>query len=279
MENKKSEPSMENKKSEPSMENKKSEPPMENKKIVSDSSGEYEDYFGFISDYKKIKNKDESNSYSCKERDNEEESSKSTSTTFTDSTSSKESTSFSIVESCSEENVYKLNPKILWNKREYFYNLDQSAREKIWKIFERRVKSNQRPSVVDKDLNEDAFYSTYGITPSYDIGFLRDDSYIKRVLCCENLRILNIKFLEYNSKNSKEIERYIQLYKQSNEPIYKAIVFQKKRIEYLINKARSYISDISLKGEEAYKFLEKIYYIVFKKSSRLDHLKANKMYC
>lgn len=276
---------------------------MDNRKNISENSEEYEDYFGFISDFKKRKegtsyvglkrNVDLPQGYSEQQptveeqeesaNDEQEESvhdeqEESLNGEEEESVHDEQEESFSIEESDSGED-YRLNPKILWNKREYFYSLDQTTREKIWRVFEWRVKSAQRPSVVDKDLNEDAFYSTYGVTPSYDIAYLKEDSYIKRILSCENLRILNIQFLHYNSLNCKEIERYVQLYRNDpvNQVIYKAIILQRKRIEFLLNKARNYISEITLMGEEAYSFIEKVYYIVFKKSNRLEQLSCRSM--
>ncbi|EOB14540.1 hypothetical protein NBO_25g0001 [Nosema bombycis CQ1] len=88
-----------------------------------------------------------------------------------------------------------------------------------------------------------------------------------------------MKFLNYNSVITKEIEKYVQKYKTSNEieskTIYKAIVLQKKQIEVLICKVRNYLSEMILKGEEGYYFLEKVYYVVFKKSPKLQEM--NKM--
>ncbi|EOB12142.1 hypothetical protein NBO_514g0007 [Nosema bombycis CQ1] len=247
-----------------------------------DNSEEYDDYFGFISkSTTEPKPVDPPFLQSFDEDITPLESTESilvnesSSDNFTIDLSLEESVDFPF------DFSFKSNPSILWNKKEFYYNLDQYTRDKIWKVFERRLKTNQRPNIFDKDLNEDAFYSSYGITPSYDINFLWEDKYILRILNCERLRNLNMKFLNYNSVITKEIEKYVQKYKTSNEieskTIYKAIVLQKKQIEILICKVRNYLSEMILKGEEGYYFLEKVYYVVFKKSPKLQEM--NKMRC
>lgn len=258
---------------------------------------EYDDYFGFINESKPSNVQDKQDHYmnynepeelakeftekTCLE---EEEASNGfqdlNSTEGKDQSMEMGEESFSIEGSTSssgdfvEEYTIRENPARLWNKREYCYNLDQTERENIWKLFERRLKSTQRPTVIDKDIHDDAFYSFYYFTPTFDVAELKADEYVHEMLACENLRILNLKFLEYYSTNTKEIERLVQVFRRCNDPeskiVLEGVILQKKRIGVLIQKIRNYISSVTLKGEEAYNFLEKIYYIVFKKTSLLN---------
>ncbi|KAF5141092.1 hypothetical protein AAJ76_3200036966 [Vairimorpha ceranae] len=171
-----------------------------------------------------------------------------------------------IIESSDCEETFCHDITKLWNKKDYFYKIDNATEGKIIKNFELKLKN--------KDIQvEDAFYSSSNIIPVAEISQLKDDSYIKKNLECRELRELNFEFLILCNKNIKEIQDYIEIYRlctdEDEKLILRNIILQKKRQDILYNSVRNYISDLIIKAEDCYIFIDSVWSTVFRKSLEL----------
>jgi hypothetical protein len=164
----------------------------------------------------------------------------------------------------------------MWNKKDYFYKLDRMCRDKILEDFEKKIRN-------EDCVTEDAFYSSLSAVPSSDINTLREDSYIKTRLECKKMRELNYEFLEICAQNCKEIEKYIQKYRSSTDKdekiALKGIIKQKKRLDVLYNKVRNGVSELVLRAEECYIFMDSVWSAVFRKSLELATTEMSSQDC
>ncbi|WUR03307.1 uncharacterized protein VNE69_04133 [Vairimorpha necatrix] len=165
----------------------------------------------------------------------------------------------------SEVNIIN-DPRKLWNKRDYYYKIDNLSAEKILKNFELKL--------VNENLDiEDAFYSSVGINKINEINNLKEDLYIKDCLECRKLREINFEYLDLSKINLLKIQEYIEKYRtcsdEDSKLIIKNIIKQKIKLDVLYYNLRNKIAEIIMKGEESYIFLEEVWSTVFRKSLEL----------
>lgn len=164
----------------------------------------------------------------------------------------------------------------LWIKRDADYRLDMAHEDMIWNRFVFRVNMLRENKKYERDIREDAFYSSFRSVPVADVEMLGGCRYLLERMSCERLREMSLRLVDHAAALNREAEAFIVadfegLPDDAGLAVGTSIV-RKRRILGLVENVRNYIGEIVMMGERCHRYIGDAGAIVSKNILEMDRL-------